>query len=57
MGLVIYACHFAAVGFCGTLEERLASLSGKTYCSMMNPRKKMFLIGKVIEVMFVTVIF
>lgn len=43
MGLVIYACHFAAVGFCGTLE-RLASLSGKTYCSMINPRKKMFFI-------------
>ena len=44
MGLVIYACHFAAVGFCGTLEERLASLSGKTYCSMINPTKKMFFI-------------
>ena len=56
MGLVIYAYHFAAVGFCSSLKERLASLSGKTCCSicsesnscffrpMSNHRKKMLFI-------------
>ena len=56
MGLVICAYHFAAVGFCSSLKERLASLSGKACCSicsesnscffrpMSNHRKKMLFI-------------
>ena len=42
MGLVIYAYHFAAVGFCSSLKERLASLSGKTCCSICSESNSCF---------------